>query len=117
MAEYEQKQVEFYTAQDGATKPQSKTLPRRGKSDYLSDYHDMGGLAGGNSSSGASGGPALTAASGSGGGAGAVASFGQVSLFEEKNEFLWECDHPKPGILSSILDKVNNLFLGFYLLL
>ncbi len=104
VVDYEQKQVEFYTAQD-ASKPQSKTLPRRGKSDYLSDYHDMAGL-GGNSSSG---GPVGAVAAASSSTAPPSAGFGQVSLFEEKNEFLWECDHPKPGLLSSILDKVGDL--------
>ena len=26
--------------------------------------------------------------------------------YQEKNSFLWECEHPKPSLLSSILDKV-----------
>ena len=118
VAEYEQKQVEFYTADS----KQSKTLPRRGKSDYLSDYSEMAGLSsgvgvgGGGGASSSGGGVVVAGASGGGAGAsgGATAAgpepFGQVSLFEEKNEFLWECDHPKPGLLSSILDKVSNFF-------
>ena len=113
LPEYEHKQVEFYTSSTGATaaakdskqhQQQSKTLPRRGKSDYLSEYSDIVGHSDtGVGLSGASGVGATAVTS-------SAASFGgQMALFEEKNEFLWECDHPKPGILSSILDKVYYL--------
>ena len=92
------------------SRQQSKSLPRRAKQDfYGSEY-------GAAAEPGASrGGPQAELRGPRGAGStDLVVTRGDESAldiggppYQEKNEFVWECEHPKQGgILSSILDKV-----------
>ena len=91
------------------SRQQSKSLPRRAKQDFYGAEYGCGGLdeLGGPRAQAELRGPR------GGGSTDLVASRGVEPAelggppYQEKNEFVWECEHPKQGgILSSILDKV-----------